>query len=197
MTKILSPSTLEQCCRSTIATSPKLGALPLRVALAASISYGNDWFPVNDVCQSLVSTKRGYTFGTAVIAQRLVQMGVAETRLHDTGGGFNIHLARLTCELVNQSHFHGQKSLKLRGPIETFYAKGPNASPVAALLLIGIYIFQIHQSRELGRFIEPEFNSKGNLSMCARTLGLLAKIAALAIVRIHPSPSRPFLVYPL
>ena len=111
MNKILSPATPGQGCRNTIATGSKLGTLTVRIGLAASVAYGNDWFPINDVSRSLVSSKEGNTTMAGVLAQRLVQLGIAETRLQNSGRGFHINVARLTCDLVEQSHFHGQKSL--------------------------------------------------------------------------------------
>jgi hypothetical protein len=82
MNKIISPSTLEQCCRRSIAAGSKQGALPLRKALAVPITHGNDWFSVNDVCRPLGTTKNGNTSIARVLGQRLSQTGIAEaTRL--------------------------------------------------------------------------------------------------------------------
>lgn len=198
MHKIISPATLEHCCRHIIATNSKLGAQSVRIALAASIAHGNDWFPVNNVYLNLASTRKvGCSSVTGLLAQRLVHMGIAETRLQASGKGFSSHVARLTCKLVDQSHFHGQKSLKLFEQIETYYGRRPDASPVAALLLIGLHVFHIHHSRELGRFIEPESSVVTNPSICGRTICALQEAGLLAIDRSHECLKRPYLVYPL
>ena len=197
MNKIISPSTLEHCCRRSIAAGSKQGALPLRMALAASITHGNGWFSVNDVCSPLGTSKDGNTSIARVLGQRLSQTGIAEAKLQKSGMGFKVNVARLTCDLVDQSHFHGMKSLQLRSSIETFYCNRPYMSPVAALLLIGLHVFQIHQSRELSRFIGPEANVLISPAMCARTLYALQEAGLLFI---DPNPlgrNRPYLVYPL
>src|SRR5450830_1518516 len=196
MTKILSPSTIEHCCRFILGTQTRQGLLPIRIALAASRTHGNDWFRVGEVFQSL-NTGGGCASITGELAKRMVQMGIAETQLISTGQGYSVHIARLTCCLVDQSHFHGKKSLKLREQIETFFGLKPDASPVAALLLIGLLVCHICQSRELGRFLLPEFNFDANPSMPGKVLGHLAQARLLAIVRNQKSMSRPFLVYPL
>ena len=175
----------------------KQGVLPIRIALAASISHGNDWFPVNDVCRSLFPKNAGNKWIAGTLAQRMVQIGIAETQLQGSGKGFRTHVARLTCDLVEQSHFHGKKSLQLRGSIEAFYCSRSFASPVAALLLVGLHVFQIHHSRELRRFLEPESSVVTNPSICGWTLRQLDAAGLLAIDRSHVNLQRPYLVYPL
>lgn len=196
MDQILSPATLEHCCRSILGRHGRHGLLPVRVALAASIKHGNDWFPVGEVLRSLNNVGKCSAIA-GDLAQRIVELGIGETKLEPTRLGFINHVARLNCDLVQLSHFHGQKSMQLRDRFEIFYGLKPNSSPVAALLLIGASVFQIPLSVELRRFLLPEIRYEANRSMTGKVLKHLEQAGLLGIHRNRPGLKQPFLVYPL
>lgn len=195
MSKILSPADLERCCRFIVKFHPHQGALSIRVALAASILHENQWFSVRDVQTRLKGVGRdGSNVGE--IAARIIKLGIAEHKLVSFPS-YNRHDARLTCDLVDIGHFHGQRSKRLRDDFDVYYGLKPHASPLAALLLIGIHQFQIQQSNDLARFLEPEFDFTTKPALAARTLNQLDDAGLMTVFRPNSIFNRPFLVIPV
>lgn len=185
MSKILSPADLERCCRSSGKSHPRQGALSIRVALAASILHEDHWFSVRDVQTRLHGVGRdGSNVGE--MADRIMKFGIAEHKLVSFPN-FNRHDVRLSCDLVDIGHFHGQRSKRLHDDFEIYYGLKPAASPLAALLLIGIHQFQIQQSNDLTRFLAPEFDFTTKPSLAARTLNQLDDAGLMEVFRPNSS----------
>jgi hypothetical protein len=196
MPKILSPADVEQCCRSIVGTKGKLSALPVRVALAASMLHGNNWFAVCATQTSLAGVGRNGS-GAGKIAARIASFGIAMHRLR-SHRGYNTNEIQLNCNLVDLNHHHGRASLRLHKAIDVYYEKHPDSTPIAALLLLAIQHLGIHRSDELGRFLLPEFNLKKNKSLTGKILSEFEKLGLISVFRDpNQSLSQPFLVTPL
>lgn len=195
MSKILSPADLERCCRFIIKFHPHQGALSIRVALTASILHEDRWFSVRDVQTRLNGVGRNGS-NVGEIADRILKFGIAEHKLVSLPS-FHRHDVRLTCDMVDIGHFHGRRSKRLRDDFDVYYGLKPHASPLAALLLIGIHQFQIQQSNDLARFLEPEFDFTSKPALAARTLNQFDDAGLLKVIRPNSRHSHPFWVIPV
>lgn len=190
---IVHPADVERLARMCVRQSRRHSAMVIRMALAASVAYGHDWFPVADVARRLGSSfqERG-----SIVASRLKDLGIAETRM-DTGQGCRRAEARLTLPLVDANHFHGRHSLQLMKDLEAYCRHHPKATPLIALLVVGIRVYGVQTSDALAKFIEPEFDRQRSPCAASRPLRGLAEAGVLTIVLNEAGPTRPFLVFPI
>lgn len=195
MTQILHPSVIEDLCRRTFNSNKRHSLIAVRVALQASIDHGSKWFSVRDVFNQLGGVSKKLS-SPAYIADRLELLGVASKRLISLPN-YSQYEAQLKCSMVDTKLVPGQKSQKIRDAVEKYYQGHPKATPLIALLLIGIYLYGVHKSNELGQFLLPEFDLANCQSTPGRLLNKLSDKGLLAIHRTEKSLSRPFIVYPV
>ena len=191
---IMLPADIEKVCRLSIKANTSHSMLPIRVAIAASVRHGNEWFGVRDVQLGLSGTGREASC-VADVADRLEKFGMIERR---TGGPSKRlrHEARLLCSLVDVSTFHGAHSEKLGRDLETYCGTRWRATPLAALLWLAVNLYQIHSSDSIVRFLKPEFDVGSSPTSPGRIFSRMAESGLVTIVRQGPVLSLPFLVFP-
>jgi hypothetical protein len=190
---IIHPADLERLARMSVHQFRRHSSLALRLALAASVTYGNTWFSVGEVTGQLGS---GMSESAGILASRLEKLGVAETRLtlHKCHRRVD---ARLTLPLVDINHFYGRQSQRLMMDLEIYCRLHPKATPLVAMLLVGVRMNGIVSSDALAEFLKPEFDRKRSQSLATRPLRALAKAGVLTIIPNESCPTQPFMVTPV
>lgn len=190
---IVHPADVERLARMCVRQCRRHSAMAIRMALAASVTYGQDWFPVAEVARELGS---GLNKNGSILASRLKDLGIAETRMN-TVQGYRRADARLTLPLVAANHFHGRHSLQLMKDLEAYCSQHPSATPLIALLVVGVRVYGVATSDALAKFIEPEFDRQRSPCAASRPLRGLAEAGVLTIVPNEAGPTKPFLVIPV
>lgn len=188
--QIMHPADVERMARRSIREIRRQSAVAIRLALAASASHGNSWFPVTEAARALGS---GMTENGTILASRLRSLGVAETRV-STCGAYRRTDARLTVELVSVNHFHGRISVQMMKDLDVYCRRHPGATPLVALLIAGIRVYHEVTSDGLARFIEPEFDRARNPSAATKPLKQMANAGILTIMRDGRWAAQPFCV---
>jgi hypothetical protein len=190
---ILHPADFERLARMSVHQFRRHSAVALRLALAASVTYGNTWFSVGEVAGQLGS---GMNESAGMLAPRLEKLGIAETRLTPHKGYRRVD-ARLTLPLVDINHFYGRQSQRLRMDLEIYCRQHPKATPLVAMLLVGVRMNGIVSSDALAEFLKPEFDRKRSQSLATRPLRALAEAGVLTIIPNESCPTQPFMVTPV
>lgn len=190
---IIHPADFERLARMSVHQFRRHSAVALRLALAASVTYGNTWFSVGDVTGQLGS---GMNESAGMLASRLEQLGIVETRLTQHKGYRRVD-ARLTLALVDMNHFYGRQSQRLMMDLEIYCRQHPKATPLVAILLVGVRMNGIVSSDALAEFLKPEFDRKRSQSLATRPLRALAEAGVLTIIPNESCPTQPFLVTPI
>lgn len=194
MTQIMAVPEPENCCRMSLRQSPKKSALAIRIAMAASATVGNGWVSVAQIQSTLVGV--GKSMHNLDLAKLLESYGIAERRLTCIRGRPTNEI-KLRCPLYDLDHFHGGAADRIRSDMETFCSTRRLATPLVVLLLIGIHVYQIQDSRALGMFLGPEFAVKNSPSSPTRLLHKLHEQGLISIIRTDDNPARPYLVLPV
>lgn len=195
MTQIMAVGDIESFCRMSLRQASKHAALAIRVAIAASMTAGNDWVSVVKIQSKLVGASKSLSSGRPV-AERLESLGIAESRVESVNGR-PTHQIKLRSSLFDLDHFHGGASDQVRSALEAYCGSRRRATPLVALLLIGIYVFQIKDSKELGDFLKPELDVEKNPSSPTRLLNQLHEDGLITIMRTHKSRAKPYAVIPV
>ena len=190
---IIHPADFERLARMSVRQFRRHSALALRLALAASVTYGNTWFSVGEVTGQLGS---GMNESAGMLASRLEKVGVAETRLTPHKSHRRVD-ARLTLPLVDMNHFYGLQSQRLMMDLEIYCRQHPKATPLVAMLLVGVRMNGIVSSDALAEFLKPEFDRKRSQSLATRPLRALAEAGVLTIIPNESCPTQPFMVTPV
>ncbi|MFI8616364.1 hypothetical protein ACIGHN_12760 [Acidovorax sp. NPDC077693] len=190
---IILPADFERLARLSVRQFRRHSAVALRLAMAASATCGNAWFSVGEVTSQLGS---GMNESAGLLASRLEQLGIVETRLTPHKGHQRVD-ARLTLSLVNKNHFYGRQSQRLMMDLEIYCRLHPRATPLFALLLVGVRMNGILSSDALAEFLEPEFDRKRSQSLATRPLRALAQAGVLTIIPNDSCPTQPFMVTPV
>ena len=190
---IIHPADFERLARMSVHQFRRHSSLALRLALAASVTYGNTWFSVGEVTDQLGS---GMSESAGMLASRLEKLGVAETRLTPHKGHRRVD-ARLTLPLVDINHFYGRQSQRLMMDLEIYCRQHPKATPLVAMLLVGVRMNGIVSSDALAEFLKPEFDRKRSQSLATRPLRALAEAGVLTIIPNESCPTQPFMVTPV
>lgn len=130
---IVHPADVERLARMCVCQCRRHSAMAIRMALAASVAYGQDWFPVAEVARGLGS---GLPKNGSILASRLKDLGIAETRMN-TVQGYRRADARLTLPLVDANHFHGRHSLQLMMDLEAYCSQHPKPTKGCGELFAG------------------------------------------------------------
>lgn len=186
---------LESFCRMSLRQKSKHAALAIRVAIAASMKAGNDWVSVVSIQSKLTGAGKTQPTGREV-AERLESLGLADRRLESVNGR-RTHQIKLRSNLFDLNHFHGGVSDQIRSALEVYCSSRHRATPLVALLLIGIYAFQIKDSKDLGLFLKPELEVEENPSSTTRLLKQLHQDGLITIMRTHKSRAKPYTVIPV
>jgi len=195
MTQIMAVGDIESCCRMSLRQASKHASLAVRVAIAASTTAGNDWVSVVKIQSKLVGARKTPPSGRPV-AERLESLGIADRRVESVNGR-RTHQIRLRSNLLDLAHFSGGVSDRVRSALEAYCGSRRCATPLVALLLIGIFAFQIKDSKELGDFLKPELDVVKNPSSPTRLLHQLHKEGLITIIRTHKSRAKPYTVIPV
>ena len=195
MPMIMLPADIEKLCRHSIKANNKHSALPIRVAIAASVLHGNEWFGIRDIQIGLAGTGKEAS-SVRDVAQRLEKLGIVDRRAKVSRNHFR-HEARLRCDLVDIGHFHGAHSEKLRQDLEIYCHHRRRATPLAALLLLAVNFYQIQPSDAIVRFLKPEFDVGTSPTSPGRIYARLAASGLLTVVRTSPVLSLPYHVLPI
>jgi hypothetical protein len=147
--KILHPAAIERYCRRSIELHPKKNCSEIRLAIEASVLHGNEWFIGLPIFR-LVSGQADPCISESS-RKMLEELGIAECKL-DKGQ----YILRLLGEMVDIDHHHGRRAAALRRNIEIHYKTRTRATPLAALLLLGIDVQQINSFRRLHEFVGPD-----------------------------------------
>lgn len=195
MTQIMAVGDIENFCRMSLRQASKHAALAIRVAIAASMTAGNDWVSVVKIQSKLIGARKTAPSGRPV-AERLESLGIAERRVESVNGR-RTHQIKLRSSLLDMGHFHGGVADQVRSALEAYCGSRRCATPLVALLLIGIYAFQIKDSKELGDFLKPELDVAKNPSSPTRLLHQLHQEGLITIIRTHKSRAKPYTVIPV
>lgn len=173
---------IELAIRRSIEDAPKQGISPIRLAILAAQVHGRNWFSVSDMTMRLAGV--GKEVPSRECAQRMERLGLTETRRQGIGGK-QVYQARIRADvmLFDANHIHGQTALRLIDGIETFYASRPNASGLAALLLIGIHVTRLTNSTDLRKFCEPQHSYGYPSSLTSKILGKFIDEGMVATIR--------------
>ena len=197
MSKIIAAYHIESCCRTAmaLATHRDRCALPVRTVIAASVLAGNSWVSVRDVQETFPDFKKDrYDSGATV--ERLKCFGIVDSRRHFCDSRTQVQM-KLNCDLFDADHFHGQASTRIRTALDIYCPKHPSTTHLIGLVLLGVYLYQIQDSRNLGRFLGIDAASCLPSSTPSRLLNKLADARLLSIMRNSARPSRPFFVNPV
>lgn len=195
MPQIMTVADIESYCRMSLRQASKHAALAIRVAIAASMAAGNDWVSVANIQSKLAGAGKTQPTGRGV-AERLESLGLAERRVESVNGRRTYQI-KLRSNLFDLSHFHGGVSDQVRSALEVYCSSRRRATPLVALLLIGIYAFQIKDSKDLGLFLKPELEVEENPSSTTRLLNQLHQAGLITIMRTHKSRAKPYTVIPV
>ncbi len=191
---IIHPTEVERMARQSVRDARRQSAVAIRLAMAASIAHGNSWFSVSEAARALGS---GLVEQATSLASRLSALGVAETRKTFVQHGQYPRVdARLTLRLFDVQHPLGRISVRIRRDVELYGRTHPLATPLPALLSVGIHLYGFVTSIELAHFLEPEFDRKRNPSAARKPLLCMEQLGVVTIVRDGPPPN-PFFVTPI
>lgn len=193
--QIISQQCLEQVGRISVRKLPNQSLRSIRIAIHASLSYGNNWFLVNEVTAKLPGISKELV-GSKKCAEQLAEFGIAEMRTLGTAGSFR-YQARLTCELCPVGHFHGLHTKRISEAIDHYCLSHPCAAPAVMLLLIAIHVYGMRGTVELAKFLEPEFNVTSNPCLTTKLLRNLEKVGIVTLIRKKMGTGRPYLVFPV
>lgn len=195
MTQIMAVGDIESCCRKSLRQASKQTSVAVRVAIAASMTAGNDWVSVVKIQSKLAGARKNLSSGRPV-AERLESLGIADRRVESINGRAT-HQIKLRIGLLDVGGFRGSVSERVRSALEAYCGSRRHATPLVALLLIGIYAFQIKDSKALGEFLKPELDVENNPSSPTRLLNQLHEEGLITIVRTHKSRAKPYTVIPV
>lgn len=191
--KIIHPAEIERYCRLSLRLHPRKNCSEIRLAIEASILYGNEWFTGLPIFR-LVSGQADPCISSSS-RKVLVDLGIAECKLEK--GQFKF---RLLGQMVDINHHHGKRAAVLRRDIDTHYKTRTRATPLAVLLLLAIHVQQIHFSQDLHEFLGPEAWITNTLRLptsTSRILQHLRQDGILYCVRHGNSANQPFTVVPV
>jgi hypothetical protein len=194
MPMIMLPADIEKCCRRSIKEHDHHSVLAIRVAIAASVLHGNEWFGLHDVQTGLHGTSQRASI-MPVVAERLEKFGVIERRTGPRSQRLR-HEARLLCSLVDVSTFHGSHSERLGRALETYCQNRKRATPLVALLWLAVNLYKLNLSVDVVSFLKPDFDLGTSATSPGRIFSKMSDAGLVTIVRQGSVPSQPFVILP-
>lgn len=191
--KIIHPADIERYCRLSLERNPVKNFSEIRLAIEASILYGNEWFTGLPVFRRVSGQANLYISSNS--RKVLVDLGIAECKLEK-----DQYKLKLLGQMVDIDHHHGRKAAVLRRDIDIHYKTRTRATPLAALLLLGIHAHRIYFSQDLHEFLGPEAwitNPRRSTMTSNKILQKLCQDGILHGVRDGDKANQPFTVFPV
>lgn len=189
---ILHPAEIERYCRLSLKLHPKKNCALIRLAIEASVLHGNDWFNGLPILQMVDG--RADPFLSVDLRKRLEELGIAECQF-DKGQ----YKLRLLGDMIDINHHHGQRALCLRPLFKKHYQARTSATPMAALLIIGVHTHQISRSDELRRFLQLDTSKSSEMKSLStyRLLKRLVDDGIVTTISYGARDARSYLVLPV